>query len=365
MGKSFKKMIKRYFAFLKKDRDGVMVLIALILFAIVGHVIVSRIEVKPNYDLIPVIQAFEKWENEQKEKGSSSVLFKFNPNTVSESRLDSLTIPDVIKKNIIKYRNAGGKFGNIFDLRKIYGMNDSIYKLLEPYLILPDKSKAQENIEQNSTAKTFVGYFDPNVALPEELSRFGFSHFQISNIIHYRERGGIFTNPHDVLKIYGIDSSFFLSVLKHIKIKEEFECYIDEELLPKVCVELNTADSLDLVKLRGIGPVYASRILKYRDLLGGFYSTDQLLEVYGFPEETYTALKEYFSVDTFKVEKLRINFVEYSDLIRHPYMKKESVQTILNYRQNRGPFFFKEQILNMGLLDSVSYVKISPYLTCR
>ena len=52
-------------------------------------------------------------------------------------------------------------------------------------------------------------------------------------------------------------------------------------------VELNSADSVTLQLLHGIGPAYARRIVNYRDRLGGFVSTTQLLEVYGFGPELW------------------------------------------------------------------------------
>ncbi len=365
MGNFYKQRINEYFSFFKKDRDGVMVLIILIILTIVGNYIISGIDLKPRYDTSKIKQTYEEWERKQKRNDFSPVLFKFNPNNVSQDRLDSLSIPEFVKKNIIRYRNAGGSFVHASDLRKIYGMNDSIYQLLEPYLMLPDKSEIEKDKEQNFVIEPFVGNFDPNYARPEELARFGFNKFQISNIVRYRNRGGIFTKPNDVLKIYGVDSAFYRSIKKHINIEKALNSYAENNSVPKVCVELNTADSLDLIQLKGIGPVFASRIIKYRNLLGGFYSKDQLLEVYGFPEETFTSLKDNFSVDTLEIEKLRINFVEFADLIRHPYLKRENVQAILNYRQNNGPLLNEKQILINGLLDSVSYKNMKPYLTCR
>src|SRR5665647_1059817 len=46
-------------------------------------------------------------------------------------------------------------------------------------------------------------------------------------------------------------------------------------------LDLNSADSLHLLEIPGIGPVFASRIIRYRTLLGGYYAVDQLREVYG------------------------------------------------------------------------------------
>lgn len=64
-------------------------------------------------------------------------------------------------------------------------------------------------------------------------------------------------------------------------------------------IELNRADSSDLVSLYGIGPILSKRIVKYRKSLGGkFHSVEQLKNVYGLSEETFQAILPYVWIDT-------------------------------------------------------------------
>jgi competence protein ComEA len=89
-------------------------------------------------------------------------------------------------------------------------------------------------------------------------------------------------------------------------------------------VELNSADSTALESLPGIGPSFASRILKYRKLLGGYVDVEQLKEVYGMPEETYEKIKPLCRVDASKVTKFPSELVwENPYKIYHPYLTKE------------------------------------------
>gem|GEM_PF-6410755 len=57
-----------------------------------------------------------------------------------------------------------------------------------------------------------------------------------------------------------------------------------------VYLELNGSDSASLRKVKGIGPVFAARIVKYRDALGGFKSKEELRKVYGMTEEAYAEI---------------------------------------------------------------------------
>lgn len=368
MKKPFRQIFKDYFNFLGKDRNAVVALCVLIGVIVTGHLIVNRIEVKPKYDFSEIVEAFRAWENEGEEQPEYATYFEFDPNTITEESLDTLPVPRFIRRNLLSYRSAGGTFSQPGDFRKIYGMNDSIFAVLKPYIRI---SAGERNVSEKQQATGFEmpdGSFDPNSATSGELQRFGFNRFQVSNLLKYRQSGGVFAEPSELLKIYGIDSAFFQRVkpVIQIEVKPDVAALSKSfETTAPVMVDLNSADSVDLVQLRGIGPVFASRILKYRDLLGGFHSPHQLLEVYGFPEETFHSLSEHLTADSLKVEKLRLNFAGYSELIRHPYFERDHVQAILNFRNKNGPFSSNDQLVSAGLLDSTKYAALKPYLSCR
>ena len=106
---------------------------------------------------------------------------------------------------------------------------------------------------------------------------------------------------------------------------------------PPVMIEINTADSAQLVTLRGIGPVFAGRILRYRGMLGGFFSKEQLLEVYGMDSARYEGIADNIIADTTVITKMNVNDSEFRELLRHPYLDYETVRSIVNYREHRGP----------------------------
>ena len=97
-------------------------------------------------------------------------------------------------------------------------------------------------------------------------------------------------------------------------------------------IELNTADSLQLVSLPGIGPYYASRIMKYRSMLGGFVSKKQLLEVYGFNPETYNLVKDRVTVDTSMIVKIDINNATFKEVLKHPYFDYKTTLRVVRCR---------------------------------
>ena len=106
---------------------------------------------------------------------------------------------------------------------------------------------------------------------------------------------------------------------------------------PRQKINLNTADSMALMTLRGIGAVYASRIIKYRNLLGGYYDKSQILEVYGITKETYSLFCD-------DIVKIPVNTASFKEILRHPYFDYDMVVKIVREREVT-PFTSKEDFI--------------------
>ncbi len=113
-------------------------------------------------------------------------------------------------------------------------------------------------------------------------------------------------------------------------------------------VELNTADTTTLKKVPGIGSTFANRIVKFRNLLGGYYSVSQLSEVYGIDEERYMNLKEWFTADPSSIQKIEVNEVAQKTLYRHPYITYGQAKVIYQLRRQKGRL---EGWVNLRLLE--------------
>ena len=128
---------------------------------------------------------------------------------------------------------------------------------------------------------------------------------------------------------------------------------------PSITVELNTADSTTLVKIKGIGPYYSSRILKYRERLGGYYSVDQLKEL-KMKYLDVDSIKQYFTVDPSLIIKKDLNQINFKEVLRHPYLDYEEVKQIFNAKDKNKAISFillKEQ----QVLPADKLKKIKPY----
>jgi len=127
-------------------------------------------------------------------------------------------------------------------------------------------------------------------------------------------------------------------------------------------MELNTCDSADLERLPGIGPVLSARIIKYRNLLGGYASVSQLREVYGLRDSTYNLIYKRVSADSALVRKIRINSASYNELNRHPYLERYDVQAVIRYRQLNVRISSITELIKNDILTEDKAMKILPYL---
>jgi DNA uptake protein ComE-like DNA-binding protein len=126
--------------------------------------------------------------------------------------------------------------------------------------------------------------------------------------------------------------------------------------------ELNAADSSQLLSVRGIGPVFARRIIRYRELLGGFHAGMQLMEVYGLKPSQYDELMKQCYIDTGMVERLNLNTEPVSAFSAHPYIDPYQAAALVRYRELEGFYMNVNETVNNLLLPDTVYRKVRPYL---
>lgn len=124
-------------------------------------------------------------------------------------------------------------------------------------------------------------------------------------------------------------------------------------------IDLNSSDSSDLVKLPGIGPVFAARIIRYREKLGGYSDIAQLMEIDGLPD----SLMEWFVVeDTVPLRKIKVNSLTLAELRKHPYIDFYQARAIVEFRRERGNIKGPEQLSFMEEFTDQDLERLKPYL---
>ncbi len=130
----------------------------------------------------------------------------------------------------------------------------------------------------------------------------------------------------------------------------------------KPLLDINSCDSASLEALPGIGPVLSVRIIKYRKLLGGYATVNQLKEVYGLPEETFNRISSRVFADSLAVKKIKINKADYKEIIRLPYFKNYEVSAILKYRELKGTIKGMNDLIENKLIAAETVAKVRHYL---
>lgn len=133
--------------------------------------------------------------------------------------------------------------------------------------------------------------------------------------------------------------------------------------LIKYPLDLNTADSSDLVALPRIGPFLAGKIVEYRRKLGAFYSVEQLTEIWSFKEDYLYDLTGKIWVDPKNFKPIYINRIGVEELKMHPYFKYTLSKAIINYRNQHGYFKKMDELKEIKIINDSILLLIKPYIS--
>ena len=130
----------------------------------------------------------------------------------------------------------------------------------------------------------------------------------------------------------------------------------------KFSVDLNVADTFDLQEIRGIGSVYAKRIVAHREKLGGFVHVEQLREVWGIDSLTYSRMLPSVYVASPVLRKINLNQADIKTLRNHPYLDYYQAKEIYLHRMKKGDFRSVEEVRDVNLMDAETFARVAPYL---
>ncbi len=314
---SLKKRVNDFFEFYPSEKKGVFYLAILMAVWIVGLYIYQRMPAKVSHGdsefeaaVLEYYQGLEAQASqsagEQKVKPASVQLFSFDPNVLSLDSLKLLGLPERTARAIVNYRSSGGKFRNPEDLAKIYVLSEEDFTRLEPFIEI-------------SLAERKAGKQPEKEMVIREIER--------------KERE------------------------EKVKTEDHTAKYDVPEL-----IELNLADTADLMAIRGIGPFFARKIIERRDALGGFRHYEQLKEIYRFDDEKLELVAPYLTLDTTLVDRIDLNKADIDRLKRHPYIGFKIANSIVQMRNAHGPYRRVEDVQRSYLINDSIFGRIKPYL---
>ncbi len=207
--------------------------------------------------------------------------------------------------------------------------------------------------------------FDPNQVTAGEMIKLGMDNKLIRTLVNYRLHGGRFYKKEDLKKVYGLSVNLYNRLSPYIVIAgapDTRENLSRKRFMTTEPVDLNRADAAKLEELPGIGPVLSNRIIRYRSLLGGFYNTQQLSEVYGIADSVVALLQNRVHADTTALVRLNLNEARENELARHPYIGKFTARGIVSYRSQVTRISDPAELLKNGLVSAELFEKLKRYL---
>ena len=371
--------IKDLLYFTKSERNGISLLLVLLLLAILAPYLYEITIPQTDNDLSTFKKEIAEFENHLKETKKQSYknrldkyienrydtldLFYFDPNRTSDQSFTKLGLTDKQIATINNYLNKGGHFYVKDDFRKIYGIRNYQYLKLKPFILLAEKinnKKKPDNYKQDKTVDTLF-YFDPNTTSEKDFARLGLKDRQIKTIKNYLNKGGSFQKKEDFKKIYGIDKEQYNRLEAFIKIKKTPPPVISDIRY----TELNSASYSDLIKINGIGDYLANNIINYRNRLGGYINKKQLLEIKNFRESTFKKISAQITVDISNITKININFADMEEMAHHPYLSYKQSKAIEKYRTQNGSYKTIDVLLNQKIISNSTFNKIKPYIVVK
>lgn len=310
----WKEFVTDYLSFTKRDRIGLVVLLAVILGVFLLPSVVAKKSLHPAAN-----------------------------DTAWVSSLKKLEIKEAENKN---YARNDDENSNSYQ----YDRNTNNY---------PGKLKSE------------LFYFDPNTLPFEGWQKLGLRDKTIHTIQNYLNKGGHFKKPEDIKKIYGLFPDEYERIAPYIRIAAEEttlnnfqqENKTVKPSLPRyTIIDINTADTSAFIALPGIGSKLSARIVNFREKLGGFYSIDQVGETYGLPDSTFQKIKPYLKMENNLIKKININTATVDELKAHPYIRWSLANVIVAYRKEHGSFASVKDLEKIMTITPDICEKLKPYL---
>lgn len=190
--------------------------------------------------------------------------------------------------------------------------------------------------------------FNPNFITDVKGYRLGMSVEELDRLFAFRKQNKYVNSAEEFQKVTGVSDSLLATISPYFKFPDwvnqpkkeyvKFENKISDSK-PKTKTDINLATQEDLIKVYGIGPALSERILKQRDVLGGFASMEQLAFVWGLnPDVIENLNKNFIVISTSGIKKIKINDLSIKELSKFPYFNYTIAKEIVTHRSMKGDF---------------------------
>jgi len=236
----------------------------------------------------------------------------FDPNTSDSLTLLHNGLKPWQIRNLMKYRAKGGRYRSPEDFRRLYGLSDSAFRALKPYI-------------------------------------------RIDSTQWLARRDSLYALRHERDSLRHVADS-----LRRDSLRAVYHTHLKKDTL----IELNAADTASLQYIKGIGQYTAIQIIKRREQLGGYVSPAQIREIGALADRAdLDSILIHLTANPDSVRRIPVNTASVDRLQRHPYISFTQAKAIYTLRRNRFTLHSIDELRNLeGFTDSL-LLRLEPYLS--
>ena len=191
--------------------------------------------------------------------------------------------------------------------------------------------------------------YNPNFITDYKGYKLGMSVDEIDRLLAFRKENKYVNSSQEFQNVTKVSDSLLNVMSPYFKFpdwvnkKKEYKAfkkYPNQAFAKKekiVLIDINQATKEDLIKIYGIGEAISVRILKQKEVLGGFVSMEQMKDVWGLSPEVIENLNSHFKVSVLpNFKKIDINNASLKELSQFYYFKYPLAKEIVTYRSMKG-----------------------------
>ena len=302
--------MREIFRFSKSERIASLIILVLTLLVVIALAFVRRIRPLPGEEaelfdsLVITLLPGEELLSRAKEKEDTPAVNPApsgmdlenpppvrDPNRMTRSEWEQLPLPPYVIRTLLNYRKKGGVFRKKEDLKKIYGMTDSLYEAIAPFVRVEGQEPAEEvprppAEKRKMPERTLPGPVAVDINRADSAvfdSLPGISPWLARRIVRYRALLGGFVRKEQLLEVYGLDS------LTYRKIRDRLT--VDTALIRRI--DVNSCDEHALAHHPYLSRQEAGAVIFYREHFGKIDELEVLLEQHVLPEKTFRRIRPY------------------------------------------------------------------------
>jgi competence protein ComEA len=246
-----------------------------------------------------------------------------------------------------------------------FDLNDSS---IERSYVSEEKEYPNRNDAEEETLSPVT--FDPNTVDEVTMQRMNFRPKLISTIINFRNKGGKFFKPEDLRKLYTLkkeEADVLLPYVRMNSIQTENKFSPNNFSSEKIklidhVIDINTATIDEVKRLPGVSFSLANKIIRYREVIGGFKNADQLKKTYGMNDSIFTAIKPWI-IPLAEKSLININTASLKEMLTRNTVPEHVAKAIIIYREQHKGFKSVSELMNIPFISKELFDKISPSLT--